>query len=509
MNEKTIKIAKIAIFFVVLIFIFFMVYSPHFNYKYPYHSDEWHHIAEIVSAEKGNFNVNPYFIEQPKRTDYEIGFHVIMALFFKITGIDPVLSWRFFPAIFACLSAVILFIFINKISDFKTGILSMLFFSTLKSNVNILGLWFFVPMSFVIPLFYLTFFFFVKFVDKKELKEKKKFLILSFITLFIILISHAPTAMFIAPILLIYLVYRFFGKEDRKSLNLLIKNRFIYIFLIVSFFIILLSFILFWHGSLAQTLKLFYDFLIFEKGFTPYEIRYSLFFFYGPVAFILAMFGIISSLKNNKKIIFTFSFILSAILILIFSLKEISLLAPYQRVLYYSLLSLAPLSAFGVSALFNTAKKIKIKWIYILALILIFIILLLSFYTSFFYYNKLPETSKLNVQLYKLITDEDYKAIIWLKKNFGEGNLVLARPHISSAIYPISENYVFTITPAHLGGEYIVGIDYFFSSNCDFKYDFLDRYEPDFVFSRQKINCGFKEIYSQNVFIYDVRELKL
>ena len=36
-----------------LSFVFLLVYSPHFNYSFPYHVDEWHHLSESIRL--GNY----------------------------------------------------------------------------------------------------------------------------------------------------------------------------------------------------------------------------------------------------------------------------------------------------------------------------------------------------------------------------------------------------------------------------------------------------------------------
>ena len=110
MDEKTARTVKAAIFLAALVFVFLLVYSPHFNYAYPYHTDEWHHISEAISLGENGSGINPYFKEKPRIVDYEIGYHFFLAGIFVF--VNPVLAYKFFPAIFACAAAIVLFIFV-------------------------------------------------------------------------------------------------------------------------------------------------------------------------------------------------------------------------------------------------------------------------------------------------------------------------------------------------------------------------------------------------------------
>ena len=64
-----------------LLFIFLLVYSPHFSYKYPLHADEYHHIAKAVNLiENKELNTIPNYQHQPYSPNLEPGFTIFLSL---------------------------------------------------------------------------------------------------------------------------------------------------------------------------------------------------------------------------------------------------------------------------------------------------------------------------------------------------------------------------------------------------------------------------------------------
>ena len=105
---------KIPLIIAVAIFGWLLVYSPHFDYRFPFHVDEWHHITEAV-----RFNHPAEYFQfltaEPQRrfSGLEIGFHILLSLIGRI--FDLVLIYRFLPATWAILTALTLFyVFYNK-----------------------------------------------------------------------------------------------------------------------------------------------------------------------------------------------------------------------------------------------------------------------------------------------------------------------------------------------------------------------------------------------------------
>ncbi|MFC1686016.1 hypothetical protein ACFLZZ_03265 [Nanoarchaeota archaeon] len=495
MKELVKKYYKPAILILSLIFVFCLVYSVHFDYNYPFHSDEWQHAAQSVGVvDRGYGGFNPYFEGEGERKDLEIGFHVFLAEMFLITGMDPVQDYQWLPALFATIAAFILFVFVNKVSNFPTAIFSMLFFASIKSNVNILGLWFFVPLTLAVLLLYLLFFLFSEGLEKKDLR----LLFVSVIILFTLFLVHGISAVFAAPILLLYFLASYF--PERKEFNKMFfgrskKHIFIFGFLII---LGLLAFAFVWKGSISHTLGFIKSSLMFGSEWTNYAKLYT-FRFYGTIPLVLAMVGILPAIMDARKRLFALWAGFSIVLIFFsfFYTYNVSFLVPYQRAIYYTFIVFAPLSAFGLSYCLGCFKKVfgsKTVFFLLYGLIVLFV-----FYSVFANYY---DTDK-GLGLYHNIDDADYDAIKWIEENYGNYNIILAFPHISSAIYPVSRNYVVSITPTQLGGGPLKETYRFFEKDCEFKAEFLEDYKADFVLSKEKIECeGFEEIYRKNNYVY-------
>ena len=185
------------------------------------------------------------------------------------------------------------------------------------------------------------------------------------------------------------------------------------------------------------------------------------------------------------------------------------LLVTYRRDVMYSMLALAPLAGVGlyyfIEFLYTFIQK-KMPHFYkevkpYLAVFLIALMLVIFIPVFQDYYNLLPGT-----KLYKVIDNSDYNAIKFLGGVYGEHNVVLSLPHISSAIYPLSKNYVVAVRPAQVpGGEYKEIYDFFEDITCIEKDNIVKKYDVDFILSKKMINCsGLREVYSQNNYIYEI-----
>lgn len=150
------------ILLVALLFTFIMVYSPHFNYPFPFHVDEWHHIDEA----KRLFGEEKYV---PGENRLEFGFHLFLGILPKVVNL--VLVYKFLPAVWMVLSALALFFLVyKKTNHFETAIFSILFFASIKSNTNLLGPWFFTPLTFATPLIFLYIYFFTEGYERTNKK---------------------------------------------------------------------------------------------------------------------------------------------------------------------------------------------------------------------------------------------------------------------------------------------------------------------------------------------------
>ncbi|MBW3019992.1 glycosyltransferase family 39 protein [Candidatus Woesearchaeota archaeon] len=457
-----------------LVFIFIIIYSPHFNYGFPYHIDEWRGLEEGITIYNGHTYNN--------FTGLEIGFHLFIAILYFLFGHSLILFYKFFPALFGVLSSVILFTFIYRLTKkFSIAIFSIIFFASIKSNVNINGLWFFTPQTFVIPFIYLFFWLYYE-----GLKYNKiKMFLFSIITYLFIFISHPPSATFMIPIIIIFSIinYKFFKK------NLLISSTGL-IIPIVAFFFIKYVFKEF-------TFQLIKKWIIFNKGWSPFELTIKTQWAYSFVGLFLAFFGIWYCFKK-KYYLFLLWVGFTYLLVKLFEIKEFTYLAPYQRMFYYFILVLPILSAFGLYYLIRNIKlilnKTKFKK-YSKEIISIFIMIV--FILAFVNYYETPKS----IDLYRTIEEGEYEDLLYLE-DIEEKGIIMTEPRIGSAIYPITghepvASYYFKINKRK-------DAELFYKSNCTVKDKLIKKNKVNYVIDKKENDCDWNLTYKNELLIYKI-----
>lgn len=471
----------------VLLGVGFLVYFPHYNYDYPLHVDEWHHISQAKKLINGDYNFQSV-------SSFEIGYHIFLSLF-QLVGLELVLVYKFFPAVFAIFSGLSLFYFVYYFTrDYWSAIFSILFFVAFESNTNILGIWFAVPLTFVLPLVFLSIVFFHKGLIEKNEKYLYWFLILFLIMLFV----HAISSFFVFFVLLIYV---FIAKKLERIKEM---RRFFYIFfgiciLAVSIFLFFNKLPLFWY----------FEELMFRKGWTLFEMQnqydiyrffgiqfavnpYFLPLFFGIVLFIFSMIGLYFVFKNKRLKIMVSWFFYSIFMLFVFTNFKISPFVPYPRVLFLSLVGLSILGGIGLSKSFKMIERKNS--------VLGFIIVVLVILFLFIGYGKTIE----GTEPYHLIEGNDYNAFLYL--NNLEKGVVISNVNQGEVIYPIAEKDAFA-------GLYFLGDDTqreisgkFFEKDCEFKKEIVDSFKIKYVYSDLVLNCDFlEEVYNKDMkFIYEV-----
>ncbi len=483
MNKKFIRITlRLSLLLLILLFIALLNIVPHFGYKYPLHIDEWRHLA-LARDMIHNDNIYKYNLEK--------GFTYFL-FFLDKSGVDLLFSYRYLPIVFVILTSVLLFLTLYALTKkYYIALLAVIFFASLKSNVNILGPWFFTPLSFCFPFIYLFFLFFVLGIEKKSIK----LLIVSVLDYIFILFVHPVSATFIFPIILIYVLIHY---------KVYIKNRFVLGLLML---IPVISFLIFldilWKGNLKRTLFFIIKFITFEKGWGVYEKLYSVPSFYTYTSTFFAFIGSFFAIKNRKTRIFVIWVLVTLFGLWFFHRKGFSFLVPYQRMFYYTLLGLVPLSAIGfyysLRFISNTIKRnLNFSYKKAISLVVFSLISIFTFYSIFNNYFTIPE----DIKLYKLIDDYDYKALKFLEKQ-GKGK-VLALPEIATTVYPISGKRALATLRFEGTDSLRNEIRDFYKLDCEKKKRFIKRFKIKYVYSHKPIDCNWDLIYSNKRYIYKV-----
>jgi hypothetical protein len=465
--------------------VFLLIYSPHLDYKLPYHIDEWHHITETIRLKQGDY---------PGGTiGYRVGFHLLLiipSLFANLISI-----YQYLPALFGVISALVLFFITYKITNknFFISLFAMIFFASLKSNTNITGLWFFTPLTLAIPLIYL----YVYLLTQGLEKENKTFILTSLVIMLALIFIHPISLLFAIPFLIIFsLTKTKYLKKQKKFLSL-----FLLIPIIGIIFYSLMTKI-----PLTNTLGHLFSSLKFSQEWGVFIWDNSFFELYSLAGYLLAILGVagIFLLKKTKKYL---PYLLWPATLLIFisiyKITKVSYLVPYQRALYYLALSLPILSALGIYYLIfliNTnIRKIKIEQhkIKTIKKLVLIIISILIIFLAFRSYTVIPEP----LRLYKVIDQNDYQAMLFLSAF--PTSTIMSDPQTSVALFPITGHKP-VATLSFYGDRRDPDI-FFLSQDCTTRQEILNKHNVSYVLSKWELNCPWEIIYDQKDIIYKIK----
>jgi len=495
------KVFRVMCVLLILTASFLLVYSIHQYYSYPYLLDEWQHIAQgIQIADTGNITLNnPYYKDVNVSSEpgyYEKGFHVFLAECFMLTGQEPVRFYVILPAIFAAITGLIVFTFTYKTTkNYAIGLFALLFYAGLRSNVSVLGPWFYVPLTMGFAYIYAILYLAATGLERYSIR----LLTLSSMLLLTLALIHPWSAAIAYTVVILYVIARHRILED-KNVILIVGALAIPL---VSFGYVLNTM---WQGDYIKTLSYFAgNYLISGLGIPVKEVASPMYFvsFYGLVPLLLALFGVCYLIKKKdgpERVFLAWTAFVFAVIVL-FQITGKTILAPYERIIYYAFLSLVPMSAIGLYALLEyMLHKIRDREMRFLVSLLCIGAVAYLLFTPYF-------DNRGN--LYRIIDDDTYTGLKALEK-IGTHQVILARPEISSAIYPVTRNYVVSINPAQLGADRH-GLEdnrRFFMTDCAGKLQVLKKYNVDYVFVRGEDaqDClGLKLIYREKgSYIYEV-----
>ena len=474
---------KVLIIVVILIATFFFVYSPHINYKFPIHIDEWHHIAETIKLGNGEYQIQG--TDGIRTMGFELGFHALLLPVSQIT--DLVQIYQFFPAIWAMVSALTLFLLVyKKTNKFLIGILAMIFFASIKTNTNLAGPWFFTPLTFSVPFIFLYLYLFTEGIEK----QNKKMIISSIAIMAFLLPIHAIAVLFAIPFLIIYtLFYLDYIKKERK---------FFLAFLIIPLLGIIFYSIMTDINIFTSIISILKD-LQFKTGWGVVEIKNSFFELYSPIGYILAAFGAIGifafQVKPKKLLPYVILPLTILISIAIYRLTGTSFLSPYQRNMFYLAISLPVLSALGAFYIIEiTSLKINKKLTRkILTILIIAIIIFFTFQSYFFIPKQFP--------IYHTIEEKDYDTIDFLS-TLPPNSTVMGWAFISTTFYPISQqNPVATV---FFYGNRSKIRNFYNTPNCAKQEAMLKEQNITYAIFKSKVPCNWEIIYQKENVIYRV-----
>ncbi|VVB54322.1 Dolichyl-phosphate-mannose-protein mannosyltransferase [uncultured archaeon] len=462
------------------------------GYYLPNHLDEWQHLGLARNlVETGQLlQKNPYYSDV-QQYNPEPGFTIFTAATWVLLN-DPLYYAAIMPAIFSAWGALMVYILTRKITGSATaGLYALLLYGGIRSNVNILGEWFYTPMNLALPLTYAT----LLLMIRALYDDDKKAYVSAAITAAAVVLIHPPSALAILASFALAIAAEPSKIKSRKMAAIILLPAAIGLVLLV-----------FYAEMKGGGINFILNAFQFSAEWGTINFPHNPFTFYGIGMSMLAALGAIILLK--KKTILPVLFAAFPIAVsYVYIDANIAFFIPFQRAIYLSAVGLVPLTAVGLDALIKAASdfvgraltggkpSLTQKMLPLLAVVIVL-------YVSFDGYYNVPK----EFSVYLSANPYDVDALRALD-GAAKQKVVLTDPWSSAAVYPITGGYVVAMRTGKLWGRnYTATSNFYNNHDCQYQTNFMRTYDVSYLISKQANTCGFKEIYSnRGNHVYEVK----
>ncbi len=425
------------------------------THLFPYHVDEWQHLAlSQYILEEGRLPfVNPYIDSQPSKQNFEVGFHVVTALFLAFVPFDPVRAYAFLPGLSMAASTIAMFYTLRSRFSARTSLFGAALLPFVPSSVNITGFWFFTPLSASIPavLFLLGYY-----------------------------LRHGRDVWFYTGSLLLFPVYppSFFFLLFTVAAHVFITGTYGDRLFVASG----MSFV-------AVAVVLLQDVAMFTRSWQQtFAVEYFPFTLISPVISLLAVLGLLQVLEDSS--VFLIWPVIAGVLLVLFALFDLSVLIPYPRALYYFLIGLVPLAAVGLETVVDGDVVTRYAVVGAMAVLLLIP-----------YHSVDDERFKLQ----DFISEDDYDLLQRFDAVAEDNATVLAQPHFASTIYPVTESRVVALPDSLLAYGDARTYRRFVKGGCGVKRSIASSHGVDYVITERAFECDdFHGVTANSRFAYRV-----
>jgi len=467
------------------------------SYPYPMHADEWAHIStSIALLEEKKLNFNPYTGGHAQ--DREKGFHLLLAAIFLIPLASPIVIYKFLAPLMLVINAIFMYLLVRKLTKNDwIGLAAIPFLAAVKSNTNMLGHWYFVPATFTLFLILIYFENLSECVREMEANHAVPLVLLFLLAIFTYPFAAVVMALVSGAMFLLH----FNPRKDGSWKTIAVLGA---IGILTSAFVIHY----FWSGGVFSTIGKFFSELMFRSGWTSLEYKYSVVSLYGIIPFLLAAIGAVVIYKKDKKSLLLAWPFVHLIILAIATAFNISIFIPYQRNLFYFLVSLSPLAATGSYYVFEKIRRVLKKYAKPQAnLIAGFAIAILLAATFYHYYTVEPDF----FGPHRILTEDEHSALLWLKENAKPYQKTIAEPFLALAVYPVAKQRTLGVIPSSLEGGDAETAKEFYSATCERKKKIIEENKVTFVISRERIGCSYLSQIFQNsgLLIYQTNQVSV
>lgn len=397
-------------FFLILILLiaFYLNFTPHMDYSYPVHVDEWTNFAYSQSLinSKNTVFIEPFIGEKIIENDLEIGMRLFLALFKEITGLEWLYVVRYLPSVIFLITVLSVYVFASK-SGY--GLQAAFLAAMIPTSVRLIGPGFLVAVGVGILFIPLSLFI---------AHYSKKYSILLIYIVFLFLL-HPPTALAIILLLIPYIVLNY-GKDTPHSKKLAIT-------LLFAFLISLprLYFLVF---PTAEAIISPTNYFL-----PPAPEVFKVYGYIPTFLFVLGIFYI--SMNYDSK---GYSLVVASILLLLpivlFARYQIGYGIIYDRNFSYLMILMGIIGGYGLANMYNSIKVRRG------GRVLYLLIILLTLGTSI--------TSHASSPYYHVIDNTKYDDFIWIKNNMGDiKGITVLDPWTAKAYVPITGRFVYSHIP--------------------------------------------------------------
>jgi len=392
----------------ILLLAFYLNFTPHNDYQYLIHVDEWVNfaISQAILDEGNVVYTEPFMGEKIITNDLEIGLRTFLAVFKDLTGFSWIFIFRYMPGIIFMITVLGVYTFANR-SGY--GLQAAFLAALIPTSVRLIGPGFLVAVG--VGLMFIPLSLFLAY-------NTKKYSLLFIFTAFLFLL-HPPTALAVIAVLIPFVLLNY--RNDPKH-SMFITATLMFAFLISSPRLVHL---------VAPTAESMVSTSTWYLPFAP-----TVFKVYGYLPTLVFVVGIFALGRRGKikDLGLIFASVLLLLPIVVFVQLYIGNGIIYDRNYSYLMVLMCIIGGFG---LLNISSGLK-EYRFGPAIYMLLVISILS--TAAIAHSNTP--------YYHIMDEQEYTDYLWIKENLGdvEGISVL-EPWEAKAYAPITGRYVYSHIP--------------------------------------------------------------
>lgn len=392
----------------ILLLAFYLNFTPHKDYQYPVHVDEWVNfaISQAILDEGNVVYTEPFMGEKIITNDLEIGLRTFLAVFKDLTGFSWIFIFRYMSSIIFMITVLGVYTFTNRGGY---GLQAAFLAALIPTSVRLIGPGFLVAVG--VGLMFIPLSLFLAY-------NTKKYLLLFIFTAFLFLL-HPPTALAVIAVLIPFVLLNY--RNDPKH-SIYIAAALMFAFLISS--PRLAHLVAPTAGSMVSV----------TKHFLP--LAPHVFKVYGSLQTLIFVIGFFMLGKRGERNDHSLMFasVLLLLPITVYAQFTIGNLIIYGRSYSYLMLLMSIIGGYG---LFSISTRLK-RYSPGLAIYVLLIISILG--TAVVAHSNTP--------YYHVMDKQEYGDYLWIKENLGDiQGISVLEPWNAKAYAPITGRFVYSHIP--------------------------------------------------------------